>query len=73
VFGLLRHAPRGDSDAGEHDEPNRQDTKDRLRGEFDFAVNRRDESEVQALSRKLNTITGKIDDLEDLVRRKVAT
>jgi uncharacterized membrane protein len=51
---------------------NRQDTKDRLRGELDFAVNRRAESEVQALSRKLNTITDKIDDLEDLVRRKVS-
>ncbi len=47
---------------------NRQDTKDRLRGELDFAVNRRAESEVQALSRKLNTITEKIDDLEDLLR-----
>src|SRR5215470_1602575 len=51
---------------------NRQDTKDRLRGELDFAVNRRAESEVQALSRKLNTITEKIDDLEDLVRHKVS-
>jgi len=51
---------------------NRQDTKDRLRGELDFAVNRRAESEVQALSRKLNVITEKIDDLEDLVRAKNA-
>jgi CRP/FNR family transcriptional regulator, cyclic AMP receptor protein len=49
---------------------NRQDTKDRLRGELDFAVNRRAETEVQALSRKLNTITEKIDDLEDLMRRR---
>jgi CRP/FNR family cyclic AMP-dependent transcriptional regulator len=48
---------------------NRQDTKDRLRGELDFAVNRRAESEVQTLSRKLNVITEKIDDLEDLMRR----
>jgi uncharacterized membrane protein len=48
---------------------NRQDTKDRLRGELDFAVNRRAETEVQALSRKLNVITEKIDDLEDLLRR----
>jgi uncharacterized membrane protein len=52
---------------------NRQDTKDRLRGELDFDVNRRAESEVQALSRKLNTIAEKIDDLEDLVRTKVST
>jgi CRP/FNR family transcriptional regulator, cyclic AMP receptor protein len=51
---------------------NRQDTKDRLRGELDFAVNRRAESEVQALSRKLNVITEKIDDLEDLLRGKVS-
>jgi uncharacterized membrane protein len=51
---------------------NRQDTKDRLRGELDFAVNRRAESEVQALSRKLNVITEKIDDLEDLVRAKAS-
>jgi CRP/FNR family cyclic AMP-dependent transcriptional regulator len=52
---------------------NRQDTKDRLRGELDFDVNRRAESEVQALSRKLNAITEKIDDLEELVRRKAST
>jgi uncharacterized membrane protein len=49
---------------------NRQDTKDRLRGELDFEVNRRAESEVQALSRKLNTIVDKIDDVEELLRRQ---
>jgi len=52
---------------------NRQDTKDRLRGELDFSVNRRAESEVQALSRKLNTITEKIDDLEDLLRTRASS
>jgi len=52
---------------------NRQDTKDRLRGELDFAVNKRAESEVQALSRKLNAITEKIDDVEELVRRKIVS
>jgi CRP/FNR family cyclic AMP-dependent transcriptional regulator len=52
---------------------NRQDTKDRLRGELDFDVNRRAEAEVQALSRKLNTIADKIDDLEELMRGKVST
>jgi len=49
---------------------NRQDTKDRLRSELDFQVNRRAESEIQNLSRKLNTIVDKIDDVEDLVRKK---
>src|SRR5262249_48835358 len=49
---------------------NRQDTKDRLRGELDFAVNRRAESEVQALSRKLNSIGDKLDDLEELLRAR---
>ena len=49
---------------------NRKDTKDRLRGELDFAVNRRAEMEVQGLSRKLNAIAEKIDDIEDLVRGK---
>jgi CRP/FNR family transcriptional regulator, cyclic AMP receptor protein len=48
---------------------NRQDTKDRLRGELDYDVNRRAESEVQSLSRKLNVIVDKIDDVEALVRR----
>ena len=51
---------------------NRQDTKDRLRGELDFAVNRRAEAEVQALSRKLNTMIDKIDDLEDAVRARLS-
>ena len=47
---------------------NRQDTKDRLRSELDFDVNRRAESEIQALSHKLNLIADKIGDVEDLVR-----
>jgi CRP/FNR family transcriptional regulator, cyclic AMP receptor protein len=49
---------------------NRQDTKDRLRSELDFDVNRRAESEIQALSRKLNLLTDKIGDVEDLLRGK---
>ena len=49
---------------------NRQDTKDRLRGELDFDVNRRAESEIQAMARKLNLLTDKIDDVEDLLRQK---
>jgi CRP/FNR family transcriptional regulator, cyclic AMP receptor protein len=52
---------------------NRQDTKDRLRGELDFEVNRRAEMEVQTLSRKLNVLAEKIDDIEDLVRRSLSS
>ena len=47
---------------------NRQDAKDRLRGELDFEVNRRAESEIQNLSRKLNFLDDKIDDLNTLLR-----
>jgi CRP/FNR family transcriptional regulator, cyclic AMP receptor protein len=51
---------------------NRQDTKDRLRGELDFDVNRRAESEIQGLSRKLNLLDERMDDIADLLRGKVA-
>ncbi len=47
---------------------NRQDQKDRVRGELDFDVNRRAEVEIQGLSRKLNLIADKVDDVVDLVR-----
>jgi CRP/FNR family transcriptional regulator, cyclic AMP receptor protein len=47
---------------------NRQDTKDRLRGELDFDVNRRAESEIQGLSRKLNSLDEKMGDIEDFLR-----
>ena len=50
---------------------NRQDTKDRLRGELDYDVNRRAESEIQGLARKLNMLCEKIDDVEDLLREKL--
>jgi uncharacterized membrane protein len=49
---------------------NRQDEKDRLRGELDFQVNRRAESEIQQLSRKLHIITDKIDDLDEFLRSR---
>ena len=49
---------------------NRQDTKDRLRGELDYEVNRRAESEIQGLARKLNLLDEKIDDVGDLLRRR---
>ena len=48
---------------------NRQDTKDRLRGELDFDVNRRAESEIQALTRKLNLLDEKVDDVGDMLRK----
>ena len=51
---------------------NRQDTKDRLRGELDYDVNRRAESEIQGLSRKLNQLGDKMNDLEDMLRGKLA-
>jgi CRP/FNR family cyclic AMP-dependent transcriptional regulator len=50
---------------------NRQDTKDRLRSELDFDVNRRAESEIQGLARKMNLIDDKINDVEDLLRSKL--
>ena len=49
---------------------NRQDQKDRLRGELDFDVNRRAESEIQSLARKLNLLDEKFDDLSELLREK---
>jgi len=44
---------------------NRQDTKDRLRGELDYDVNRRAEAEIQGLSRKLNLLDDRIADIHD--------
>ncbi len=50
---------------------NRQDTKDRLRGELDYDVNRRAEAEIQGLARKLNMLGEKIGDVEELLREKL--
>jgi uncharacterized membrane protein len=47
---------------------NRQDTKDRLRGELDFDVNRRAASDIQGLARKLNLLDEKMDDVSQLLR-----
>ena len=47
---------------------NRQDTKDRLRSELDYSVNRRAESEIQALSRKLNLLGEQMGDMEEMLR-----
>lgn len=49
---------------------NRQDRKDRVRSELDYAVNRRAESEIQGLARKLHQLGEKMDDVEDLLRGK---
>jgi CRP/FNR family cyclic AMP-dependent transcriptional regulator len=50
---------------------NRQDTKDRLRGELDYDVNRRAEAEIKALSQKLNLLGEKIVDVEDMLRDRM--
>jgi CRP/FNR family transcriptional regulator, cyclic AMP receptor protein len=50
---------------------NRQDTKDRVRGELDYEVNLRAESEIQNLSNKLNLLTEKIGDVDDLLREQL--
>jgi CRP/FNR family cyclic AMP-dependent transcriptional regulator len=47
---------------------NRQDTKDRLRSELDFDVNRRAATDIQGLARKLNLLDEKIDDVASLLR-----
>jgi uncharacterized membrane protein len=49
---------------------NRQDSKDRLRGELDFDVNRRAESEIKGLAHKLNLLGDKLGDVEDLLRER---
>jgi CRP/FNR family cyclic AMP-dependent transcriptional regulator len=50
---------------------NRQDAKDRLRGELDYDVNRRAEVQIQGLAHKLNLLGEKIDDVEDLLRERL--
>jgi CRP/FNR family cyclic AMP-dependent transcriptional regulator len=50
---------------------NRQDTKDRLRGELDYDVNLRAEAEIQRLSNKLNLLNEKIGDVDDLLREQL--
>jgi CRP/FNR family cyclic AMP-dependent transcriptional regulator len=50
---------------------NRQDTKDRVRGELDFEVNRRAESEIQGLAQKMHMLADKIDDIDELLRDKL--
>lgn len=49
---------------------NRQDTKDRLRGELDYDVNRRAEAEIQGLARKLNLLDDRIADIHDHLHQR---
>ena len=49
---------------------NRQDTKDRLRGELDYEVNRRAEKEIQSVTQKINMLDDKMDDIAELLRKK---
>lgn len=52
---------------------NRQDTRDRLRSELDFEVNRRAEAEIRALSSKLMMLNNKMDDVDGLLRETLDT
>ena len=49
---------------------NRQDKKDRLRGELDYDVNRRAHAEIQGLAHKLNLLGDRFGDIEELLRSK---
>jgi uncharacterized membrane protein len=52
---------------------NRQDRKDRVRSELDYAVNRRSEMEIQGLARKLNLVGEQLGDIEEMLRRERKT
>ncbi len=49
---------------------NRQDQKDRLRGELDFDVNRRSEAEIKGLAQKMNLLAEQMGDIEEMLREK---
>jgi uncharacterized membrane protein len=50
---------------------NRQDKKDRLRGELDYEVNRRAAAEIQGLAHKMHLLGDKIGDVEELIRQQL--
>ncbi len=50
---------------------NRQDKKDRLRGELDFDVNRRAHTEIQGLAQKINLLGDRFGDIEELLRERI--
>ena len=49
---------------------NRQDAKDRLRSELDFAVNRKAEAEITQLAAKLNRLQDRLEDIETVLSRR---
>ena len=49
---------------------NRQDQKDRVRGELDYEVNRRAASDIQGLARKLNALGEKVEDVQEQLRER---
>jgi uncharacterized membrane protein len=49
---------------------NRQDKKDRLRGELDYEVNRHAHKDIQGLAHKLNLLGDKLGDIEDVLRKQ---
>ena len=49
---------------------NRQDAKDRVRSELDFAVNRKAETEIIQLAAKLNRIGDRLDDVHEHLMRE---
>jgi CRP/FNR family cyclic AMP-dependent transcriptional regulator len=51
---------------------NRQDARDRLRSELDFAVNRKAEIEITQLAARLTRIEDRLDDINDAVSRHPA-
>jgi CRP/FNR family cyclic AMP-dependent transcriptional regulator len=51
---------------------NRQDTKDRMRGELDYDVNLRAESEIRGLSVKMHELSDKLSDVEELLRARTS-
>jgi CRP/FNR family transcriptional regulator, cyclic AMP receptor protein len=52
---------------------NRQDAKDRVRGEMDFDVNRRAEMGIHDLARRLEHLNDKFDDLAEQIRSAPVT
>jgi CRP/FNR family cyclic AMP-dependent transcriptional regulator len=49
---------------------NRQDAKDRVRSELDFAVNRKAEAEITQLAAKLNRVEDRLDDIHAAIERR---